>query len=159
MRLRSFVQTTENLIENGERNENNLEAFKVLQGEVLKFKALELTKQVTTSSVVEPQLKLWSKVVGIDEMMEQILGSVNDLYEYYNGIVEKTSQRRLDLLATLLSFLGFAELISGIYLAYSTSESVTSSDRDPLNIAIPSVFSALLVILAVVFVVRFELLK
>ena len=37
---------------------------------------------------------MWSTVVGIDEMMKDISESVNDLYGFYSGIVEKKSQKR-----------------------------------------------------------------
>ncbi|XP_065827273.1 uncharacterized protein [Oscarella lobularis] len=158
MVLRRFGQRVEGLIISEKRNEDNLKKLQKLQGEMLSFKA-DLSKPVTTSSVVAPQLKMWSTVVGIDEMMKDISESVNDLYGFYSGIVEKKSQKRLDLLATMLSFLGIADLVSSVYLAYSTSTIVPSSDRDNLNVTIPFVLIGILLMVAVIFVIRFQMLK
>ena len=66
---------------------------------------------------------------------------------------------RLDLLATMLSFLGIADLVSSVYLAYSTSTIVPSSDRDNLNVTIPFVLIGILLMVAVIFVIRFQMLK
>lgn len=66
--------------------------------------------QVSTSTAVSDNFKMWSKTMELGEKEEQIITMVKDLHQLLQDVVAKQSQHRIDALALVLACVG----ISGI---------------------------------------------
>ena len=66
--------------------------------------------QVSTSTAVSDNFKMWSKTMELGEKEEQIITMVKDLHQLLQDVVAKQSQHRIDALALILACVG----ISGI---------------------------------------------
>jgi hypothetical protein len=149
MYLRDLDRQMNHLILSDKHNQENLNKLKKIHGELLKFRAKFSSSPLSTTTAGKQQFQLWGNVVGLHDMASNLLETVKDLHEYYNDIAQQASQRKLDMLAVVLGFLGVAQLLSDVFWAYNSDQ---PEERDTLNLVVPFAVSGGLLLLAVTFV-------
>ncbi|XP_062521625.1 uncharacterized protein LOC134196497 [Corticium candelabrum] len=146
MYLRSLDHRMNRLILSDKHNEANLNKLKLIHGELLKFRSKFSSTPLSTTTAGKQQFQLWGTVVGLHEMAANLLETTKDLHDYYNDIAQRASQRKLDMLAVVLGFLGVAQLLSDIFWAWNQPD-----EKDDKNLLVPFTVSGGLLVVAIIF--------